>query len=71
MSLAELETHWSAVRPVLAIHTEDDYDRAVVYLNELLDEVGTDETHPLYDLLDTLGTVLHSYQHFQKTLRQM
>ncbi len=62
MSIAELETHWSAVRPLLSVHTEEDYDRAVVYLNELIDEVGMDETHPLYDLLDTLGTVLHSYE---------
>ncbi len=67
MSIKELETHWSAVRPVLSIQSEEDYDRAVVYLNELIDEVGTNETHPLYDLLDTLGTVMHSYEevHYQ------
>ncbi len=28
----------------------------------LVDEVDTDEVHPLYDLLDTLGTLLHSYE---------
>ncbi|MBT9159961.1 MAG: Antitoxin HigA [Dehalococcoidia bacterium] len=31
-------------------------------LNSLIDEVGTDEQHPLYDLLDTLGTVIHAYE---------
>ena len=62
MSIAELETHWSAVRPILSIQNEEDYDRAVAYLNELIDEIGEDEAHPLYDLLDTLGTVLHSYE---------
>ena len=68
MKFTDLATHWSAVRPILAIHTEEDYDRAVSYLNELVDEVGTDEAHPLYDLLDTLGTLLHSYEEAHYTL---
>lgn len=35
---------------------------AVETLNNLLDEVGTDESHPLYGLLDTLGTLVHVYE---------
>jgi HTH-type transcriptional regulator/antitoxin HigA len=31
-------------------------------LNDLLDEIGTDEHHPLYDLLDTLGTLIAAYE---------
>ena len=27
-----------------------------------MDEVGTDEQHPLYTLLDTLGTLMHAYE---------
>ena len=27
----------------------------------LLDEVGTDEQHPLYTLLDILGTLIYAY----------
>ena len=44
------------------VQNEQDYDRAVERLNTLLDEVGTDERHPLYSLLDTLGTVLHAWE---------
>ena len=62
MNVKELETHWSALQPIFSIHTEEDYDRAVAYLNELIDEVNTDETHPLYELLDILGTILHNYE---------
>ncbi len=58
----QLQTHWEVMRPVLAIRTEDDYDRAVERLNQLVDEVGTNEAHPLYELLDTLGTLLHAYE---------
>ncbi len=54
--------HWVAMRPILAIRSETDYDRAVAALNELLDEVGDDEHHPLYDLLDTLGTLIGAYE---------
>ena len=54
--------HWAAVRSILAIRSEADYDRAVLALNELLDEVGADDQHPLYDLLDTLSTVITAYE---------
>ncbi|HNS40825.1 MAG: helix-turn-helix domain-containing protein [Anaerolineae bacterium] len=51
-----------ALQPLLTIHDEADYDRAVATLNELLDEIGTDEKHPLYGLLDTLGTMIAAYE---------
>lgn len=58
----ELQTHWQAVQPLLAIHTEAEYDQAVERLNELIDEIGTDESHPLYELLDTLGVMIQHYE---------
>lgn len=57
-----VRNHWAAIRPILTIRNEADYDRAVLALNELLDEVGDNEHHPLYDLLDTLGTVIAAYE---------
>ena len=41
---------------------EKAYDCAIERLNALLNEVGTDENHPLYGLLDTLGTVIREYE---------
>jgi HTH-type transcriptional regulator/antitoxin HigA len=58
----DLEQHWTAIRPILCIRNERDYDRAVKLLNNLIDEIGTDEKHPLYELLDTLGTMIHAYE---------
>lgn len=58
----ELQDHWIAISPLLSIRNEDEYDLAVERLNSLLDEVGTDEQHPLYMLLDTLGTLIHDYE---------
>jgi len=58
----ELQQHWTAISPLLSMRNEHEYDRAVECLNRLLDEVGTDEQHPLYTLLDTLGTLMHAYE---------
>lgn len=58
----ELKTSWSNVRPLLVIHNEKELDKAVQYLNELLDEIGDNEKHPLYSLIDTLGILIHAYE---------
>ncbi len=57
-----VQPYWTVMEPVLTVRTEADYDRAVARLNELLDEVSDDTTHPLYGLLDTLGTLVHAYE---------
>jgi HTH-type transcriptional regulator/antitoxin HigA len=58
----ELQHHWTAISRLLSIRNEREYDLAVERLNSLLDEVGTDEEHPLYKLSDTLGTLIHAYE---------
>ncbi|MEW6220636.1 MAG: transcriptional regulator [Thermodesulfobacteriota bacterium] len=58
----DLQTHWATIRPILTMRNEPEYDQAVERLNALLDEIGTDERHPLYGLLDTLGTLIDAYE---------
>ena len=58
----QLQRSWTQVCPLLKIQDERDYDLATERLNSLIDEVGTDEQHPLYSLLDTLGTVVHVWE---------
>lgn len=57
-----LESQWSALAPILSIRSEREYDAAIKRLNLLVDEIGTNEKHPLYSLLDTLGTLVHAYE---------
>lgn len=57
-----VRAQWPALEPLFLIRNEREYDAAVNRLNELLDEVGTDEKHPLYGLLDTLGTLIAAYE---------
>ena len=58
----DIQAHWRVLQPLFSIRDETEYDRVISTLNALIDEVGTDEQHPLYELLDTLGTVIHVYE---------
>ena len=48
--------------PVFPIRNERQYERALDTLSDLLDIVNDDEAHPLYNLLDTLGVLVHAYK---------
>lgn len=43
-------------------HTEAEYDQVVALLDELIDEVGEDEDHPLASLMELLGTLIEKYE---------
>jgi HTH-type transcriptional regulator/antitoxin HigA len=58
----ELQTHWINIAPLLSVRNEREYNAAVKRLNELLDEIGDNEKHPLYGFLDTLGTLIQIYE---------
>lgn len=58
----ELQTHWENIAPLLSIRNEREYNAAVKRLNALLDEIGDNEKHPLYGLLDTLGSLIALYE---------
>jgi len=60
--LSDLQAHWIPLAPIFSLRDEAEYDAAVERLNALVDEVGTNEKHPLYGLLDTLGSVIHAYE---------
>ena len=62
IDVASIAPHWAALRSWLEVDSEAAYDRATARLQQLLDEVGSDERHPLFGLLETLGTVMHAYE---------
>ena len=53
---------WSIVSGGLSIKTEQDYKRAVALLDQLLDEVGDNQRHPLFGFLEVLGTLIENYE---------
>ncbi len=61
----ELTQTWHKLQsyiPIGSIYTEQQYNTAVKTMNQLLDIVQDDETHPLYNLLDTLSILVQVYE---------
>ena len=48
--------------PLYPLHNEQDYDKAVMILNSLLDAGGADENHPLARLVESLGVFISDYE---------
>ena len=58
----EFQKAWAVVDQGLSIRTEADYNKAIGMLNRLLDEVGDNEAHPLFNFIEVLGTLIESYE---------
>jgi HTH-type transcriptional regulator/antitoxin HigA len=66
----EIVKIWPLVSRFVSVpHTEEQYENAVKMLDELIDKIGEDETHPLASLMEILGTLIENYenQHFPET----
>lgn len=48
--------------PFSAIHSEQQYERALEALDALLEASGNDENHSLADMIDTLGGLIHVFE---------
>lgn len=61
--LKETVKIWPRVEPVISVpHTEKEYARLLSMLDELVDEVGDNEDHPCASLMETIGTLIASYE---------
>ena len=54
---------WSALAGTVFVpHTEEEYWRLVALLDDLIDEVGEDESHPLASLMEIIGVLIEKYE---------
>ena len=61
--LEEVARIWPEIQHVFTVpHTEAEYNGLVGLLDDLIDEVGEDESHPLASLMETLGSLVESYE---------
>jgi HTH-type transcriptional regulator/antitoxin HigA len=59
----EAVRHWTPVRDLLSVpKTDEQCDRMTDFLNRLLDQVGDDERHPLFHLIETLEILIETYE---------
>ena len=55
--------HWPELsQSVFVPHTEAEYRRLVALLDQLVDEVGNDESHPLASLMEVIGLLIEKYE---------
>ncbi len=61
--LEQIERNWGPVSKYLRVpHSVVEYRQLVTLLDELIDEVGEDELHPLASLMEVIGTLIEKYE---------
>jgi len=63
IQLEEIAKAWSAMQPIFSVpHDQKHYNKLVSLLNTLIDEVGNNEKHPLASLMETIGSLIETYE---------
>ena len=62
MQTIDVQSWENLSETVFVPHTEAEYNRLVEMLDNLIDEVGEDETHPLASLMDVLSALIENYE---------
>jgi len=61
--LEKIAKIWPGIQNIFSVpHNKKDYNRLVNILDGLIDEVGENESHPLASLMETLGSLIESYE---------
>jgi len=54
---------WPDIQPIFSVpHNEKSYNKIVSLLDSLIDEIGNDEKHPLASLMETIGSLIETYE---------
>jgi HTH-type transcriptional regulator/antitoxin HigA len=63
IQLKEIAKVWPDIQPIFSVpHNEKDYNKLVNLLDGLIDEVGNNENHPLTSLMETIGSLIETYE---------
>ncbi len=61
--LKEIAKVWPEIKPIFSVpHNKKDYNKLVNLLDSLIDEVGNNENHPLTSLMETIGSLVETYE---------
>ena len=54
---------WTNLKQILFIpRSESEYEQLVIMLDNLIDEIGENENHPLASLMEILGILIENYE---------
>ena len=63
LDLQKTLSAWASLENTVGVpHNEKDFEKLVLLLDELIDEVGEDETHPLASLMEVVGVLIEDYE---------
>ncbi|MEI7014979.1 helix-turn-helix domain-containing protein [Leptospira licerasiae] len=63
LELERVRNIWPEVKDLLSVpHTDKQYKKLLKALDELIDEVGNNERHPLAPLMETVGNLIEEYE---------
>ncbi len=63
IQLKEIAKVWPDIQPIFSVpHNKKDYNKLVNLLDSLIDEVGNNESHPLTSLMETIGTLIETFE---------
>jgi HTH-type transcriptional regulator/antitoxin HigA len=63
LDISKAVAAWSSLAGAVFVpHTEEEYQRLVALLDNLIDEVGEDESHPLASLMEIVGVLIEKYE---------
>lgn len=61
--LENIANVWPTIKNIFSVpHTESEYNNLVTLLDNLIDEVGENEGHPLSSLMETVGSLIELYE---------
>ncbi|TGK58174.1 helix-turn-helix domain-containing protein [Leptospira wolffii] len=63
LELERVRNIWPEVKDLLSVpHSDKQYKKLLKALDELIDEVGNNEKHPLAPLMETVGNLIEEYE---------
>ena len=63
LKIRNTEKAWTPVAGFIYVpHNKQEYDQIVNLLDDLIDEVGEDENHPLASMMEILGVLIEHYE---------
>ena len=63
IQLEEIAKVWPDMQPIFSVpHDKKHYNKLVSLLDTLIDEVGNNEKHLLASLMETIGSLIETYE---------
>lgn len=61
--LENIASVWPSIKNIFSVpHSNNEYESLVLLLDDLIDEIGENEKHPLASLMESIGNLIETYE---------